>query len=174
MKELAPPDWAPPPAPLPVGPELLETPFPWVEVMLGIVGLLAVIGALWMVLKKFNKDSESDEDPLELAIQAIDLARDSKGAVMASELSVIIRSYLFSKIGDEAIFETSEELSHRSTVLKSLFESSRGEVLALLDYLDRVRYRPNVETSDLLDRLDEIEALLGRIDSELQVDDLSS
>ncbi len=133
--------WVAPPAPAPIGPEMLEQPFPWLELGLLLVGLI-ILGLLGFYLwKKRASKAQPEPTAAELALQCIAEAKSEDGAVPVEVLSLIFRSYLNAVIDDPAVYQTVEEFRQREQSLQKLPQVLRDESLRLLGKLDDQKYR---------------------------------
>ncbi len=151
--------------------------------MIIIVGIaLLILLGLW-IAKKLIKPVPPPT-PAQIALQHIDavLASGKDLRQCATELSLILRTYLTGTSEDPTLFETHQEFSMRADALMNLPVQEQIPVRNLLQRMVQLKYEPNTaddastaselarETKDIIERLEYLSQLKGNEDAPLSRD----
>ena len=130
-------------------------------------------------------DAMTEADPafVDAMLNAIENVRDfHQRRQCATELSLILRTYLTGTSEDPTLFETHQEFSMRADALMNLPVQEQIPVRNLLQRMVQLKYEPNTtddasvaselarETKDIIERLEYLSQLKGNEDAPLSRD----
>lgn len=137
----------------------------WIWVLAGLSSLLLVI-TLYLIFKK-STSAKQQITQLDQARKQLAQLRGKTDTlaphIIATRISLIIRSYLATAFHDPALFETIEEFTLRESALSQLHPDSREPITLHLTDLSQLKYAPK-ETANAAVLIDDAEAILANIE----------